>query len=79
MKSKHLNPYQRYAKELLRFETHLLVFICTVLMLSIVQWIEGGQLASGWLAITTISWGILLMIHYLVTRWKRSRAAKRRG
>jgi uncharacterized membrane protein len=79
MKSKHLNLYQRYAKELLRFETHLLVFICTVLMLWIVQWIEGRELASGWLTVTTIAWGILLMIHYMVTRWKRSRAARHRG
>ncbi len=79
MKKRLYNIYQKYMAELLRFNIHLAVFIVTLFLLWLIQYLQRDAWGVAWLEAVSIGWSFVLIIHFFVARWKRRRFRRTRG
>lgn len=59
--------------ELLRFDVHFAVYTATLSLLCMLCYLGRAFLGIAWFIAVLVAWTFILLIHFLITRWKRGR------
>lgn len=76
MKKKLHKRAMRYMSEALRFDIHFAVYAVTLSILCLLGYLGRAFLGMAWFIAIAVIWTIILLIHFLIARWKRGRFRK---